>query len=224
MKYLLEECFSTELQVLTGMFGREQIAADFPRLNEIHQCTEKMWRDYVKRLPGRSVRYLLIAEAPPWSPPGRRPEYVLDPASRSRTLMRALRRAFLSPALSMGLDGDQALGEFAEQGLLVVDSIPFAMNYLNSRSKPQYGTLVGLTVHSYLRKKLLSSSLSFSPKMRIAFSVKKNAVAIIKALGPQLVLEKAKFVLIPEQIGVNEAGYPDADKLRCIYGLEPKAE
>lgn len=223
MTHLLEECFSTEMQVLVGMFGRDQITKKLPRLNEIHQHTEAMWRDYLKRLQGRSVRYLLIAEAPPWSDSGV-PQYVLDPKSRSRTLMKALRGAFLSPASSRQLDGERALAEFAAQGLLVVDSIPFAMDYLKSRSRLQYGTLVGLTVHSYLRKKLLSSSLSFSAKMRIAFSVKKNAVVIMKALGPQLVLGKAKFVLIPEQIAVNDAGYPDAGKLRYFYGLEPKAD
>jgi hypothetical protein len=214
----LEERFPIELSILKKLFGEAPVAGALPRLNQIHEYTEDKWWLYLSLLRNKRVRYLLIAEAPPWSATGV-PQYVLDPTSRSRTLMQALRRAFLPPSVCKQLDAGEALAEFARQGLLIVDSIPFSMAYSKKRSSSEYDRLVQLTAQSYLQKKLRAASLSWSPGMRVAFSVKRNAFSVIEGLGHQLKLGEANLTLEPKQIAVNDANYPDAGKLKAAYAL-----
>jgi len=217
MTLSLEQSFPDELSALKELFGVYQVEGQLRRLNEIYEYTERKWRDYVAKLG--KVNFLLIVEAPPWSAFGR-PEYVLDPASRSRKLMQALRKVFCLRTERQQADASEALAEFARRGLLIVDSIPFAMAYSNKRSRENYNNLVRLTAQSYLRRKLLSPSLSLSPDLRVAFGFKLNAQAVMNGLGNQIDLGRLKLALRPEQIAVNEAGYPDAGKLRAVYGIE----
>ena len=210
----LEQRFPEELSVLPELFSEARVRASLPRLNAIHDRTEAWWHQYVSQLPGGLVNFLLIAEAPPWSGTGMPSKYVLDPASRPRTLMRALRKAF---SVAEEHDASMALMEFAHRGLLVVDSIPFAMNYSERRSSVKYDALVRLTAQSYLQEKLGSPSLSWAPCLRIAFSLKLNALAVMKGLGHGLSLVGRRVALSSEMIAVNRAGYPDADKLRSIW-------
>ena len=219
----LEKRFPTEVAILATMFSQSRVAALLPRLNEIHEFAERKWRDYVARLPEGKIKYLLIAEAPPWSPNGV-PQYVLDPGSYSRTLMRALRKVFLDPVVAIRVGADEALAEFARQGFLIVDSIPFSMDYSGKRSSTKYGTLVGRTARTYLQEKLTSPSLAWSRDLRVAFSIKLNALAIMKALSHQLTLGETNVVLVPEMVAVNGAGYPDPAKLRAVYNTHKSSE
>ena len=172
------------------------------------------WQEYADQLDLRPVRYLLIAEAPPWSSQGT-PQYLLDPESRVRTLMGALRTAF--PGAHAGSSRD-SLKTLAAKGFLLLDSSPFAMNYSSKRSSKKYDGLIGLTTTTYLQAKINSSDLTWSPDIRIAFSVKRNALSILKAIA-QLSIGDRKRALSNKMIAVNGAGYPDAKRLREIYGL-----
>ena len=211
----LEQRFRKELVVLEELFSEAQVRECLSRLDEIHRRTEAKWREYVEQLRGGRVNYLLIAEAPPWSDTGS-PQYVLDPRSRPRTLMRALRKVFSVPEHS---DSEEALAVFACRGFLMVDSIPFSMNYSRKRGKPQYKELVSLTARTYLQAKLKSESLRWSRNAGIAFSVKRNAFAVKQALSGKVDLKGRRHRLSPKMIAVNGAGYPDADKLRKIWGI-----
>ncbi len=202
------------------LFGKASVTATLCRLNEIHHYTEEKWKCYLAKLR-RPVRYLLIAEAPPWKPPGERIEYVLDSESKPRRLMQALRGAF-SLRKSNYPNADAALAEFAHQGLLIVDSIPFSMDYSKKRGSPKYHNLVQLTVQSYLLKKLSHEQLFYCKDLRIAFGFKCNGEAIIKGLGNKLKLKDMELDLKPEQIAANSAGFPDAGRLREIFDL-PKS-
>jgi hypothetical protein len=208
------ECIEKALPVLEEPFRGEGVQDRVPRLKEIHGHAELCWRKYAEELGDRCVKYLLIAEAPPWSPCGKQIQYVLDPLSRSRTLMSALRRDF--PAAS-GLPADKALAEFARQGFLILDSMPFSMEYTsNKRKSDKYRLLIGVTVNA-VQEALRSSSLKWSRDVRIAFSVKLYARAVIRALEGRLDLNGTVFSLSETQIAVSEAGYPDAAKLRALF-------
>jgi len=208
------ECIEKALPILQELFTDETVRERLPRLKEIHGHAELRWRKYVEQLGDRPVKYLLIAEAPPWSPCGSQIQYVLDPLSRSRTLMSALRRAF--PAASE-LPSDKALAEFARQGFLIVDSIPFSMEYTsNKRKSVTYQQLIGATV-SAVQEALRSSSFRWSRDLRVAFSVKLNAFAVIRALGGRLDLNSTVLDLSETLIAVSNAGYPDGAKLRALF-------
>jgi hypothetical protein len=208
------QCIEQALPILWELFAGEEQQERLPRLKEIHGHAELHWRNYVEQFSDRSVKYLLIAEAPPWSHPGEQIQYVLDPSSRSRTLMSALRRAFPT---AYELPAEKALAEFARQGFLIVDSIPFSMKYTsNKRKSHKYQQLIDVTAIA-IQEALQSSSLKWSPDLRIAFSVKLNAHAVIRALGGRLDLNGAVFDLSERLIAVSGAGYPDAEKLRALF-------
>jgi hypothetical protein len=209
-----EERFRGELIALRALFGRARVDVALPRVHQIHEYTEAMWKRYVATLHGGVVRYVLIAEAPPWSVDGT-PQYLLDPSSSIRALMPALRRAF--PGAGLGSAAD-ALKALARHGFLLLDSIPFPMEYRAKRSSEKYDDLIKLTMTSYLQTKIDSSSLEWSPDLRIAFAVDRNARAILKAIT-QLSMGGRQHPLSSQMIAVNGAGYPDASKLRVIYGL-----
>jgi len=86
------ERFQDELDALRKLFGSSSVHAALPRLKEIYYYTEEKWHAYVKQIPEGVVRYVLIAEAPPWSRDGT-PQFLLDPASRSRSLLDAWMRS-----------------------------------------------------------------------------------------------------------------------------------
>ena len=210
------ERFRTELSALRKLFGPASVDAAVPRLREIYDYTEEKWQAYADLIPEGVVRYLLIAEAPPWSDDGT-PQFLLDPASRIRSYMSALRKVF--PRASLGSSAE-TLKVLASHGFLLLDSIPFAMNYSSKRSSPKYDDLIRLTAKTYLQAKIYASPLTWSPDIRVAFAVKRNACAIISASDGQLSFGGHLHAVSTEQIAVNGAGYPDARKLRDLYAID----
>jgi hypothetical protein len=212
----LEEDYPQGVKLLAQLIGPKKVRVCLPRLNEIHASTEALWRRYAEMIPGGVVKYLLIAEAPPWSVSGP-PKYVLDPGSRPRSIMRALRGAFSLSTVELASPGASLAG-LASRGLLVVDSLPFAADYGALRSKATYGQLVAETLVTYMRRKLAASGLTWSPYVRLAFSLKRNATAIMAATS-DLALGARRIVLSEQDIAVNAAGYPDVGKLRKCFAL-----
>ena len=72
---------------------------------------------------------------------------------------------------------------------------------------------------SYLQAKIDASQLTWSPDIRIAFSVELNARSILKATS-HLSFGGRPYAISPQLIAVNEAHYPDARRLRKIHGFE----
>ncbi len=220
MNQALENRFCKELVTLNSLFERKEIEYKLTRIKEIHEYTEAKWHEYTNLCENFVVRYLLIAEAPPWSSEGT-PEYLLDPISRVRTLMRALKKTF--PGAQNGSSAE-SLKVLATQGFLLLDSIPFAMEYSTKRNSEKYDDLISLTAVSYLQWKIDSLKIKCSPQIRIAFAVKRNALSILRAIK-YLSIGGRRYPLSTQMIAVNGAGYPDAMKLQWIYGLRTdKAE
>jgi hypothetical protein len=207
--------YRSELAALTALFGEERVVRALPRLQEIHDYTEAKWSAYAATLRDGIVRYLLIAEAPPWSPEGR-PEYALDPKSDPRTIMKAVRCAF---PRCKDLSNDELLDALAQHGFLLMDSIPFAMKYSSSkRANARYDDLIRLTVTSYLHTKIDESGLTWSPDLRIAFSLRLNALSILKA-RKELPIAGRTYKLTPAMIVAGKTNYPDPVELRRAFNL-----
>jgi len=88
------------------------------------------------------------------------------------------------------------------------------------RSSPRYDDLLRLTTKTYLQDKIDMSPLTWSPDIRVAFSLKLNACAIISAIGGQLSFGGNLHAVSTDQIAVNGAGYPDCKKLRYLYEID----
>ncbi len=214
MNLPFEDKYRAEIQLLDDLYGAEVVARSLPRVKEIYEYTEAAWHEYVCSIGKTPIQYLLIAEAPPWSETGT-PQYVLDPASKPRTFMAAIRGAFLG---ARSVSPTECLKVLAAEGFLVLDSTPFAMNYSPKRSSKKYDRLIHSTASSYLQPKIHASNLEWSPNVRVAFAVARNARSILKSIG-HLDLGGRRLALSESMIAVNGAGYPDAKKLRQIYGL-----
>jgi len=210
----IDHRYRDELSALRALFSPSIVDAALPRIREIHEYTENAWHRYTEMLRHREVRYLLIAEAPPWSAEGT-PQYMLDARSRFSTFIQAVSSAFMLRPSSYA----DVLDALAERGFLLLDSIPFAMDYSSKRGTKRYDDLVRLTATSYLKANLDDSSLSWSNDLRIAFGVKRNARALLRAL-PCLPLGGRDHPLSMEMVAVSGAGYPDAAQMRAIYRLD----
>jgi hypothetical protein len=216
MKTRLQNDYKAEYEVLRELFGAPCVDERIDRLNTIHDYTESLWRNYIEKIPDKKVKYLLIAESPPWSQDGI-PQYFLDPNSRSRSLMNAFRRAFFPNDYNGNLE--LIIDRLAKSRLLLIDSIPFSMNYSGLRSKNKYKELVGLTVYSYMLKKLSNYGLKYMKDMRIVFGYQINAINVINALGGILKIKNYEFEINKEMICTNAANYPDANFIRKICRL-----
>ena len=212
--------YQNEFEALIRLFGKEEVLSKVNRLNEIHHFTESIWNEYVSSIPEGEILYLLIAEAPPWSETGR-PQYFLDHKSRSRSVLNAVKKAFFPTNFSSRLSNKEVLKELSQMGFLIIDSIPFSMDYSqsNKRSTVAYYKLISQSINGYFYEKINNPTLKWASELRIAFSLKRNALAVIDALDGRSILEKKQISIGEEQIAVNGAGYPDANKLKKNFGL-----
>lgn len=210
--------FVSSIEILTELYSPHEIEQSIERLNYIHNYTEDIWVDYVKNIPNNTVKYLLIAEAPPWKEKGR-PEYVLDPLSNPRSLISAISRAFYGDLVYKKVGVKETLATLASDGFLVIDSIPFSMDYSNpnKRSRAAYKKLVRNSIEEYMLPKLESNGLSFHQDLRIAFSLKRNGIEIIDSLEGSLNIKDANYPISESNIAVNGAGYPDYKKMDNIF-------
>ena len=204
MQESLEDRFPVELALLSRLFGGSDITTRLRRLNQVSEYTEEKWLEYVAGIRARPVKYLLIAEAPPETVDELPAALLPDPECRPRTLMRAVSSAFFG---CRSIDGAVKLAALAERGFLMVDSIPFAVNYTSHRSRVAYSQLVARTARTYMSAKLVLSSLSWSDDLRIAFSVRLNARCVMSALKDVLQLGGREFTLSEDMIATNASNY-----------------
>ncbi len=69
----LEKAYSSQLETLRLLFkanGKDSIADKLNRLDYIFRIAEGKWLENLRRLKGNRVKYLLLAEAPPWTEAG----------------------------------------------------------------------------------------------------------------------------------------------------------
>ena len=214
--------FSEALALLEALYSPEQVTAEMARMEAVFAESEQLWADYLAQVPERKVRYLMIAEAPPCTD-SEVLQYIFNPAARPRTLITALVKAFFGDPIYKEIGMAATLAELADRGFLLVDAIPFAMPFSKGgkRGKTGYGELIQATARSYMLNKLNASGIQWDPDLRIAFSLRKTAEAVIAAFPEGIPFEAlGKSVPISdEMVAVNAANYPDAEKIKALYGL-----
>ena len=217
---ILFNTYEKELEILKDLFSKDYVSNKLDRIEEIYNTSEKFWEEQLTSLPEDGIKYLLIAEAPPWSPEGE-VTYVYNPKSKPRTLLRELCKAFLGEPLYKEIGTEETLKRLAAFGLIIIDSLPFAMNYKSKRYSKKYSELLAHTVNSYMLKKINREDLKWSNDLKIAFAFKINGLTIINALKDGLSIQKLdkSFSLSENLIVANAAGYPDSKKLKEVFGI-----
>ena len=199
------------MQALAKLFPRD-IDAYRSRLDEIFQVTEGAWERNLSRLQRKPIRYLLIAEAAPWTEPGRHPRYFYERLDGFGCILSV----FDAPTY----DVEAALSFLADRGFLLVDTLPFAMPYSEKqvRGRPAYLQLVKAS-RNYFLGKLHDKGLQWSDHVRAALAFKVHGKATIQAYSGELDLPSGRVVISEDDIAVNDANYTCAHKLRRVFGL-----
>lgn len=184
-----------------------------PRLNEIFEFTEQKWNDnVVQRIKNRNVKYLLIAEAAPWSPSDPPTYFYGQPSSSLHgRVLNALYDRKNRPPQAVVFD------KLAEKGFVLIDTLPFAAKYTtNHRTEQAYIKAVRNCVANYFLRKI--NMLNWADEVKVAFAFFHNGQAILNALENTLPLPDGRTISISnEMIVADGSGYPNPDKLRLVY-------
>ena len=217
----LKKDYPVECAKLIQLCGLDETGILPQYLNRIYTITEEKWEENVHRLMKYNVRikYLMIGEAAPRTLDGEI-NYLYNnfQGSWCTAIEEGL---LLSQQVPSGVE--QKLVELAQRQFLLVNTMPFSVNYNNPnnyRNKIAYKELVKLCAHNYLRDKLFDPRLQWDSNVKIALGVKKNAEAMMESFPMGFSLpngQKVNFSL--DFLVTNAANYPNAGRIRDVLGL-----
>jgi hypothetical protein len=186
------------------------------RLNEIYNHVEKSWERNIKRLNGKNVQYLLIAEAAPWTPNGMPIRYFYS--SPDGAWSRRILKTFIDPS---GSDNKNALSKLADEGFLLLDTLPFALKYsTNIRQGDDYFTLLKASKKHFIEK---LNQISLDEKVKVAIAFKWNGKKVIEAYDGKIELKNGPEIKLSEdQIAIDGSNYTSTQRLREIFDLNQK--
>jgi hypothetical protein len=219
----LREAYPLGYRLLCELLGSEQVRGQEARLDMIHAVCQKAWERNLDRLEGSNVRYLLIAEAAPWTPVGVVRYYynTFDQTESSRPVawIRATWKA-LYPEADVPGKIEDVLNALAGVGFLLIDTMPFAVDYSGVRAKPQYSELVS-ACRDYLLKQIYEPHVPWAQTVKVALAFKKNAEALIESFGGRISFPNGADVsLSAENIVATGSGFPSAARMKTVWGLQ----
>lgn len=189
------------------------------RLLEILNTTEHAWNanlDRFNRLNGTPLQYILICEAPPWRPNGEEIAYFYSQTSGS--ILKTVWRAFFN---NNNVPNDAHL-LLAQQGFLLVDSIPYSMKYTShQRNRVAYQTLVTNCLNCTIGK-INAHQINFAANVKIALGFRLNAIAFMNATNNVLQIGNGidPINLTEDNIAADGSGNINSNRLRAIFGIQ----
>lgn len=208
--------FSEEYRKLGNLFGRNEVESKIGRMNEIYVQCETAWIKNLDRLDNTDVKYLLVAEAPPWSEN--------DPTSYFYSTFKgpvcnSVWKAFFNEAVPN--DVNEALTRLGKKGFLLLDSLPFSMKYETShRKKGLYVDLIKCC-KAYIDEQLNNQKIGWAKEVRLALAFCKNGEAIINAFPGGIDLPNGQTIkLCPFLIAADGSGFPNSKILRDIWCMD----
>lgn len=207
--------FSSAVALLNDCFRRDVVVNCLPRLDQIFRVTESAWERNVARLNGKPIQYLLIGEAAPWTQIGNQPRYFYE--TPSGPWVKRILKVFLKNPSS---DAETTLSNLADRGFLLVDTIPFALQYTSRiRRGPTYLQLL-LASRNYFLGKLQDPRLTWSTSLKVALAFRLNGIRTVDAYAGGIELRSGLRLLFDEnQIAVDGSNYTSTNKLRDIWAL-----
>ncbi len=220
MAAILENDYPMEANIFAKICGGTYAEALPEYLNRIYTVTETKWEENVLRMEKNKseIKYLMIGEAAPETISGA-VSYFYNNCYGN--WCKAIVDGII-PWYQVPTNIEEKLTELAKRDFLLVDTMPFALNYSanNRRSKKAYKELVGMCANSYFRKKLFDSRLKWADEVKVAFGVKKNALAMMEAFPDGLCLPNGQIVTLSlDLVATTEANYPHANRVKSVFGL-----
>jgi hypothetical protein len=207
--------FPQMYEALVKLFGRGVVDIRYARLNEIFEVCDKAWMSNLNGFLSGEVKYILIGEAPPWTETGTPVSYFYSNLQDSWA--GRIIKAFFTSRLSE--DVPTLLCHLRCRGFLLLDSLPFAMNYSGKRNSAAYRNLVAVCA-DYMRHRLKQAEREISFNVKIALAFKVNGRCIIEAFSERLLINKKPYALGETLIAADESGYTSPIKLREIWGID----
>jgi hypothetical protein len=213
----LEREYPQETAVMSKLCGFTSIPV---HLNSIYAVTKAKWEENVQRLVKNDtlIKYLVIGEAAPETLSG---EVSYFYNNCHGPWCKALVDGII-PRQQIPANTEDKLAELAKRQFLLADTMPFALDYSksNRRSKKAYKELVGMCANSYLRQNLFDTRLKWDSEVKVAFGVKKNAMAMMEAFPDGFSLPNGQVVNFSlDLVATTEANYPHAERVRKVFGL-----
>ena len=218
----LEEEFSEQYDQLVSLIGGDEMRGKAARLNEIYGACEAAWNRNLYRLRNTDVKYLLIAEAAPWSG-GDLTQYFYetfdkDDNGKPIQWIRSLWKVFY-PCPPPN-DIEQSLRMLAQSQFLLVDSLPFALSYKSYRKNPEYRELV-LSCSEYLRMKLQCDRINWSNDCKVALAFKLNGLAVIESFPEGITFPNGRNIVLGEaNIAATGSGFLTNTSLKQVWEID----
>jgi hypothetical protein len=218
----LADRFPDSIPVLEHMVGEDVLRNRLLRLDHIFQVTELAWERNVQRFDNKEVRYLLIAEAAPWTANGH-PSYFYESLS-GNWVVRVLKAFFKDyrpePPETVAEFTERILSGLADKGFLLVDVLPFALKYTTTIRKGNDYLELLKTCTPYFYEKLNDPRFNWAEDTRIALAFSWNGRRIIEAYAGHITLPSARNVPVDEtSIATDGSNYTSPQMLREIWAL-----
>lgn len=177
------DIFTKNLSLLKKLFYEEVDEDRIEFLREVFIKTEDAWYKNVRRFSSKVIQYLLICEAPPDTG-----DYFY--INFKKPLFNTVWNTFFPN--EKALNSEDAYTKLAEKGFLLIDTLPYSINYSSKRSirkSDEYGDLIWECKDWWLEK--LNSNFTFanSSELKVAFGFKLNSEKLIIALNNKLLLK-----------------------------------
>jgi hypothetical protein len=230
--------YTDELEILKKLFDSNFVENRIENIEKIFDASEFYWNNNLKYVIENDIKikYLLIGEAPPDYEISNKEEvkYFYNPNNISvpQSYLEKVFNAFYpdqkADHIQYNPDKKQhKLNHIADKGFLLIDSLPFAMNYSGNgkRNRAAYKKLVKVCAASYLSNKLKNSKIPWHPEcVKIAFSVWLNAREVLANWPRGLpfkhcVTQETETSPPFKQVAVNGAWYLCEKALRRIFLL-----
>lgn len=208
------ENYAIAFQELSKLFGKTYVERRLRRLDGIFGEAEGYWKDNLVRFGGHSVKYLLLAEAPPWREEGEEVSYFYKNFERGvgSLLCWAVWNCFYDEPL----DYMNGLQRLATSGFMLIDTLPFAMEYTSRiRRKPSYKDLVGAC--SAFWKNKICAVKNWNEEVKVALAFKLNGRAVISEIG-SVALPTGQEIRVGEQhMAAGKSNFTEAKRLSQIF-------
>lgn len=204
---------NTNLEILGKLFPKKVFdLKEIQRLEANYTKNHGLWEGNLNaNFNGTQVKYLLICEAPPESG-----DYFYS-NEEVAPLLRSVYRVFYH-SVPRNIQAN-LLSNLAEKGFLLIDTLPYAMNYSNHRFNPEYYNLIDACLKWWLNN---LKEINFSEDLKIAFGFNQNALNVMIALSHYNQPHKLQGFcsnnsLTPKLIAQSSAGQPTTRRLKEIF-------
>lgn len=202
--------FNDNLDLLEKLFPQEFNENLIEIKRKIFNDTELDWEKNACRFTNKVIRYLLICEAPPSNG-----EYFYSNFKKS--LFNKVWETFFK--IPKCLNADDAYQYLADNGFLLIDSVPYPMDYTKGRKRymDEYKLLVQNSLEWWQKK--LDDNFIINDKTIIAFGFKLNSEKILELTKGQLKNNNKTFPLLEGNLVADKKAkwQPSVEKLKLIF-------